>query len=94
MPFSAANLFMPPTRTTQRVGVTDEELMETVTRGDAAPLRPLVERFHTPLLGFLYRTVSGKQCPKTHAFFGVETGGRFVDDEKLAVQGGAVPVKA
>lgn len=38
---------------------TDEQLMEAVTQGDLAALRPLVERYHGPLLGFLYRMVGG-----------------------------------
>ncbi len=33
--------------------------MEAVTRGDLAALRPLVERHHGSLLGFLYRMVGG-----------------------------------
>ena len=43
----------------RRVQPTDEQLMEAVTQGDVAALRPLVERHHSPLLGFLYRMVGG-----------------------------------
>jgi len=42
-----------------RVQPTDEQLMDAVTHGDSAALRPLVERHHAPLLGFLYRMVGG-----------------------------------
>jgi RNA polymerase sigma-70 factor (ECF subfamily) len=38
---------------------TDEELMASVMAGDRAALRPLVERHHAALLGFLYRMVAG-----------------------------------
>jgi RNA polymerase sigma-70 factor (ECF subfamily) len=46
-------------RIEHRVQPTDEQLMEAVTQGDLAALRPLVERHHGPLLGFLYRMVGG-----------------------------------
>jgi RNA polymerase sigma-70 factor (ECF subfamily) len=43
----------------QRVHPTDEELVEALMAGDGAALRPLVERHHAGLLGFLYRMVAG-----------------------------------
>jgi RNA polymerase sigma-70 factor (ECF subfamily) len=42
-----------------RVQPTDEQLMEAVTQGHVSALRPLVERHHAPLLGFLYRMAGG-----------------------------------
>jgi DNA-directed RNA polymerase specialized sigma24 family protein len=46
-------------RMSDRVNLSDEELMEVLMAGDQAPLRPLVERHHANLLGFLYRMVGG-----------------------------------
>jgi RNA polymerase sigma-70 factor, ECF subfamily len=42
-----------------RVHPSDEELMEALMAGDQAALRPLVERHHANLLGFLYRMLGG-----------------------------------
>ncbi len=46
-------------RMSDRVQLSDEELMEALMAGDQAALRPLVERHHANLLGFLYRMVGG-----------------------------------
>ena len=40
---------------------TDEQLMAQVMRGDASALAPLVERYHGPLLGYLYRLTNGNR---------------------------------
>jgi len=38
---------------------TDEQLIAHVMAGEPAALQPLVERYHGPLLGYLYRLTSG-----------------------------------
>jgi RNA polymerase sigma-70 factor (ECF subfamily) len=39
--------------------LTDEQLIAQVMRGDPAALAPLVERYHGPLLGYLFRLTNG-----------------------------------
>lgn len=41
--------------------LTDEKLFERYRKGDDAALRELIERFHDPLLRFLYRLVGDRQ---------------------------------
>jgi RNA polymerase sigma-70 factor (ECF subfamily) len=39
----------------------DEQLIEAIMRGNQSALAPLVERYHAPLLGYLYRLTDGNR---------------------------------